>query len=79
MAVGTFGLRSAEALAATVGPLIEVPALMALVYVALWARDRFWARRDAELAKSAAGGGAPGKPGGGGGEVGLPPRGALAV
>lgn len=36
VAVGAFGFRSAEALAATVGPLIEVPVLLALVYVALW-------------------------------------------
>lgn len=31
-----FGITSPEALAATVGPLIEVPVLLALSYVALW-------------------------------------------
>lgn len=40
--VGTFGVGSGQALAGTVGPLVEVPALLALVYAALWLRGRFF-------------------------------------
>jgi ACR3 family arsenite transporter len=42
VAIGVFGVTSGEALAGVVGPLIEVPALVGLVYVALWARRRFY-------------------------------------
>ena len=42
VAIGVFGVTSGQALAGVVGPLIEVPVLVALVYVALWARRRLF-------------------------------------
>ncbi|WP_240372611.1 ACR3 family arsenite efflux transporter [Brevibacterium zhoupengii] len=42
VAIGTYGVASGQALAGVVGPLIEVPILVALVYVALWSRRRFF-------------------------------------
>jgi arsenical-resistance protein len=42
VAIGVFGVTSGQALAGVVGPLIEVPALVALVYVAGWARRRYY-------------------------------------
>ncbi|MBG6191108.1 ACR3 family arsenite transporter [Arthrobacter sp. CAN_A212] len=51
VAIGTYGVTSGQALAGVVGPLIEVPVLVALVYVALWARKRFFATEPLTPAK----------------------------
>ena len=42
VAIGVFGVTSGQALAGVVGPLIEVPVLVGLVYVSLWAKNRFY-------------------------------------
>ena len=42
VAIGTFGATSGEALAGVVGPLIEVPVLVGLVYVSLWTARRWF-------------------------------------
>ena len=42
VSIGVFGVASGQALAGVVGPLIEVPVLVGLVYVSLWARRRYY-------------------------------------
>jgi ACR3 family arsenite transporter len=42
VAIGVFGATSGQALAGVVGPLIEVPVLVGLVYVALWTHRRYY-------------------------------------
>jgi ACR3 family arsenite transporter len=48
VAIGVFGINSGQAFAGVIGPLVEVPALIALVNLAFYFRKKFYIKNNPE-------------------------------